>query len=370
MTDWDVDSRVFRSSFPDVEWSGFRTGAFSANTVFFSRWMGFGPGFLHFEDVFGSPADMAARTLYGRKFYQFVLERLGYEDIPGRKHARNVNRSLLRWLDANRARPFFCFVNYFDAHDPYLPPEPYRSKFSNRKSPGGALNSFILRLDLERPDQLQGEIDAYDGAIAYLDDEIGRLLAALEERGLAGNTLVAIVSDHGESFGEHGLLLHRNALYLEVVRVPLLIIWPGHLPQGAKVVAPVSIASLPSTILDLLGDAGQTAFPGPSLASLWKEAAPPAAWPYPLAELAQFRFGRVRKNPAYSGAMKSLITPQWQWIRHERLGTSLYDWPHDSREENDLAGTPQGHAVTQSLQKCIEANPALLRQPNCGEQPK
>ena len=74
-------------------------------------------------------------------------------------------------------RPFFIFANYMDTHDPYLPPDPYRNKFSQVENPGGLINDRIGQGDPElTPDQVQSEIDAYDGSIAYVDDAIGKLL--------------------------------------------------------------------------------------------------------------------------------------------------------------------------------------------------
>jgi arylsulfatase A-like enzyme len=350
----------------EFERRGYRTGAFSANAFFFSRATGFGKGFIRFEDVFATSSDMIARTLYGRRFYQSLLQRLGQEDIPGRKTAEQVTQSVERWLNRSGSSPFFIFANYFDAHDPYLPPQPYRSRYSPGQTPGGALNSFILRMELASPDQLQGEIDAYDGAIAYIDDQIGELLRWLDGRGISGDTIVVIVSDHGESFGEHGLLLHRNALYRETLRVPLMIRWPGHVPAGIRIAEPVSLASLPATLLELAGGNDPAQIPGPSLLPLWRSASSPPDFAYPLAELAQFHFDLEKRNPVYSGAMKSVITPRWQLIQHEKFGTSLFDWTTDPGALQDLAGTPQGQRVTQGLLRCLEKNPRNMDASRCG----
>ena len=116
---------------------GYRTAAFSANRFWFTREQGFGRGFIHFEDNFHSPGDMAVRTFYGRKFEEFILRRL-FDDYPWRQQARNINNSVMRWLERNPDEPFFAFLNYFDVHDPYLPPQPYRSEFSTLENPGGS----------------------------------------------------------------------------------------------------------------------------------------------------------------------------------------------------------------------------------------
>ncbi|MGH7947545.1 MAG: sulfatase [Opitutaceae bacterium] len=328
---------VFRSR-------GYRTGAFSANTIFFTSQKGFGRGFIRFESYFHSWPDRAARTLYGRKIAQFVLRRLGYEDMPGRKLARDVTDAAVRWIGRD-PRPFLSYLNYFDVHDPYLPPQPWRNRFAfpGRPNPGGILNAFLAgRYPLMKPEQLQDEIAAYDGAIAYTDHQIGRLLDELDRRGLAPNTIVVITSDHGEMLGEHGLNLHRNCLYREVIHVPLMIRWPERVPTGRRVTQPVSIASIPATLAQLTDASSDSPFPGPSLAPLWQSPTPPSEWPEPLAELEKFPFEEVKREPSYHGAMKSLVSPQWHYIEHEKFGQELFDWINDEAQATNLAATPEG----------------------------
>jgi arylsulfatase A-like enzyme len=159
---------------------GYRTAAFSANTLWFTREQGFGRGFTHFEDYFQSVNDMAVRTIYGAKFYHAVLQPLGFVDIPARKRAIDINRSLIRWVEGDSNRPFFAFLHYFDVHEPYFPPQPYRSKFSNLENQGGILNGQLGREDPQMTaKELQSEVDAYDGAISYVDDQIAQLMSDL-----------------------------------------------------------------------------------------------------------------------------------------------------------------------------------------------
>jgi arylsulfatase A-like enzyme len=334
---------------------GYRTGAFSANVFYFCRARGFGPGFLHFEDFFHSWANIASQTFYGHKFNQFVTIPLGYKDVPGRKRAPEVNREFFRWIDRDPGRKFFAFLNYFDVHDPYLPPEPYRSRFANAKNPGGLIDQFNesapQSLSQLTPEKLQGEKDAYDGAVAFVDGEIGKLFSELDVRGLTENTLVVITSDHGEELGEHGLLLHQDSLYRQEIHVPLIFWWPGRIPAGVQLQTPVTNAALPATILDLLGHGAQSVFPGPSLAQLWKTPADESAWPDLVAELAQVPYFPDKKNkvPGNYGAMKSLITSHWQYITNEKLGEELYNWKEDPGELLNLAGTPEGQQMNREL---------------------
>ncbi|MCU1298211.1 MAG: hypothetical protein JWO91_2489, partial [Acidobacteriaceae bacterium] len=203
-----------------LEQQGYRTGAFSANRTYFSSSLGFERGFQHFEDYFHSPSDDFVRTLYGREFARIylkrsdrslmkrVLRKLGFtslldQDAEGsgsfggafgaRKRANVVNDEVLRWIDRDRQRPFLAFLNYFDVHDPY----------------GGA--PFYPKPAWAQ----QNEIDRYDDGVKYDDDQLGLLLRAFEERGLAGNTIVVITGDHGESLGQHGVDTHGAALYWE-----------------------------------------------------------------------------------------------------------------------------------------------------------
>jgi arylsulfatase A-like enzyme len=329
---------------------GYRTAAFSANHMWFSRSRGFGRGFLRFEDYFNTPQDMVLRTFWGRKLTRSILFPLGLNNLLVLKPASAVTDSTLRWIRQNPEKPYFAFLNYLDVHDPYLPPQPFRGRFSNGKDVGGILNEFQRPTPPDlTPEQLQSEIDAYDGAIAYVDYQIGRLLEGLKEQGLLDNTIVVVTSDHGEAFGENGLLLHRNALYRSVVHVPLIIRWPGHVPGGTRLAVPVTNASLPATFMEFLGEPRQDKFPIPSLAILWKDSDGQRDWPDVLVELAKMPY--IQKFPAYHGWMKGLVHQQWHYIVHETLGEELYDWRNDPREDHNLVQTPEGQATREMAER-------------------
>jgi arylsulfatase A-like enzyme len=110
--------------------------------------------------------------------------------------------------------------------------------------------------------------DGYDDCITFLDDQLGRLLEELSGRGLLDNTVVIITSDHGESLGEHGLYLHGISLYLDETAVPLVILSPNA-PANRAVAEPGSLRDLPATVVDQLGLAAGSPFPGHSLADYW-----------------------------------------------------------------------------------------------------
>ncbi|HVO80644.1 MAG TPA: sulfatase [Terriglobales bacterium] len=343
-----------------LQQNGYRTGAFSANRAWFSHDLGFGKSFIHFEDYFHSVPDRFVRTLYGREFSRIVLARsdrskyrralrwLGFEAIldrddeglggsggsPGvRKRAAVVNHELLQWVDRSRERPFFAFLNYFDVHEPY-----------------GAPRSLATP-----PWPQSAPVDQYDDGVKYVDDSVGELMAELERRGLADNTILVITSDHGEELGQHGLRTHGGALYRGEIQVPLILWYPGHIPRK-RVATPVTISALPATVLNILGDDSAAAqFPVPSLSPLWRES-PPATWPDVLSELAHNTFGirahaaPIRNVPTSgAGSMKSLVSGQWHLIVHKRLGDQLYDWIHDPDEAKNLIASPEGQAIAGRL---------------------
>jgi arylsulfatase A-like enzyme len=344
-----------------LEQQGYRAGAFSANRTYFSSSLGFERGFQHFEDYFHSPADDFVRTLYGREFARIYLKRsdrslmkrllrkLGFtslldQDAEGsgsfggafgvRKRADVVNDEVLHWIDSGRDRPFFAFLNYFDVHDPY----------------GGA-PVYPRPLWAQ-----QNQIDKYDYGVKYDDDYVGLLLRGLEQRGLTGNTIVVLTGDHGESLGQHGVDTHGAALYWELIHVPLVIWYPGHVPAGLRIERPVSNAAIAATVMDLIGDASQNKSFGLSLTAFWKNPALATNWPSPLAELAQDKYlTRLDKSAdpsvptAVTGAMNSVVSPEWQLITHEKFGNQLYDRRRDPGETHNVAASPEGKKTAADL---------------------
>ena len=327
---------------------GFRTGGFSGNKLYFCRRAGFARGFLHFEDYFYSLGDTLYRTIWGRIVNHFIPTGVpALQEIPERQRAEQINQRALRWIDSDRTHPFFVFLNYFDLHTPYLPKQPYRSRFSKIPNPGGLIDVDMGNQPHLSPDQLQSEVDAYDGAITYADEQIGRMFAELEKRGLDRNTIVVITSDHGEGFGEHDLVGHRNALYGALIHVPLIYWAPGKIPAGVRIDRPVTEASLPATVLELAG-ADQRQFLTSSLAALWRHPEVANDWPDPLAEMEKHIYS-PDNYPAHSGWLKAIVDPKWQLILSEKLPPELYDWRNDPKETMNLARTDAGQEIVINL---------------------
>jgi arylsulfatase A-like enzyme len=257
---------------------GYLTAGFAANTYWCSYESGMDRGFIHYEDYPLDPRTVLGSTMPGRWILESIVNRRGFPGIKWirsqSRDAEEINRAFLDWLarEQHRERPFFAFLNYLDAHEPFLPPEE-DARFGLR--PRSPTDSRML-LEYWDRDKLKLSVrdvelarDSYDNCIAALDRQVGALLEKLDQRGVLRDTVVIITSDHGEQFGEHGLFNHGFSLYAQEVHVPLLIIAPGA-PPGRTVAEPVSLRDLPATVVDLSGQSAGSPFPGRSLAELWR----------------------------------------------------------------------------------------------------
>lgn len=339
-----------------LEDRGFRTGAFSANPFWFTREQGFGRGFHRFEDFYHNAADMAYRTVFGKVFEKVLMPKLGMEDVPARKSATENTDRTLEWIVRDAEHPVFAFLNYFDVHDPYLPPQPYRGRFSEVDEPGGILNWRLGRGEGDlSPLEVERELEAYDGAVAYVDDEIRRLVEGMRSLRPGRDLLLIVTSDHGEAFGEHGTYLHGKSLYREEILVPLILRWPGEVPAGVRVERPVTNASIPATILDLLGAPPSERFGRPSLAPLWRDTAAAPDWPWPLAEMGQ-RDWVDPAFPVYHGDSRSVASDEWWYIAYDTLPEELFSW-EDELQAHDRAADPEIEESLDSFRAWLEERP-------------
>jgi arylsulfatase A-like enzyme len=177
----------------------------------------------------------------------------------------------LDWIESHTSAPWFCFLHVMDVHQPYVPPPPFDRKFSERSfTDVEGYPPAIDSLRAQRPDDAMVRLllDEYDGAIAYTDQEVGRLLDRLQAQGLLDSTLVVVHADHGEEFWEHGGYEHGHTEYSELLRVPLILRLPGRLAAGKRVGARVRLIDLMPTVLDLLHLPPANGIEGKSLLSL------------------------------------------------------------------------------------------------------
>ena len=196
--------------------------------------------------------------------------------------------------------------------------------------------------------------DAYDDCLAALDEQLGRLFAALEHNGVLDHTLVIVTADHGEEFGEHGLYGHGKSVYRPETQVPLLVFGPSgtRIPEGLKIAEPVSLRDVAATIVERLGLTDDSPLPGSSLARFWQpSAAAPATDGPVLSEVAiKTRISlRPHHAPALRGPLASVVVDGKVYIRNARGREELYDLARDPAETDNLAGSP---AARPALERC------------------
>ena len=331
---------------------GFLTAGVAANTSWATNNAGLARGFIHFEDCLQSPADGVARTVLGREVVARLRSRLGWRGQFGRARGDEVTDAFTRWLDRQGKRRVFAFLNYMDAHGPYVSPAPFHTHFMSARE-----RSFESRYSFKLPslakDATLGERSlftaAYDGGIESLDFEIGRLFEELQRRGRLDQTLVVIVADHGEALTDHGFYIHGHSLYLDQIHVPLIVRWPGRIPAGLRIADPVSTTEIAATIASFTGAVSQS-LPGASLARFWQRAASaPAPDSTPILSQVGHRGGVPPAWPISNGWVRSLIFGGWHYLERQHGEVELYRLGGDPLEQNNLADTPEGRSVRSTL---------------------
>lgn len=338
---------------------GYDTAGFVANTFFCSRWFGLSRGFVHYEDVAIEAREVLRSSGLGRSIARKLAT--ASNDRPTayfeRKDAATINAELIGWLRGRpKGRPYFAFLNYYDAHDPYLTPENEGERSSRPSRSAAELE--VLR-DWHRasrggvrPEHVRLAREAYEECLGYLDRQIGRLFEGLEAMGALENTIVVITSDHGEEFGEHGFFGHGQRLYSQVLHVPLLVIGPGRIPAGRRVATPVSLACLPATLADLLGLSQSSPFPGTSLARFWDGQGNDGGGggePIVLSEIDDDD-GRQREGPP----ARAIVSEGKVFIRADGGREEMYDLWNDPAEAHDLSRDPAHRATLARLRSLTD----------------
>ena len=307
--------------------SGFRTNAIVGNGILNAR-TGFAQGFEEYHETWKM------------------------EDQHGRHPAEYLFESM---LDSDSDRPFFTFINMIEPHRPYNSSREYFGLYDRHPHLDLVDIDWVkYMVDKSTYDSadLEHLSDLYDSEIQYVDDVVGRLVELLRERDILDETLLVITSDHGEHFGEHGLLAHRFNLYETNVRVPLLVRYPEVFPPGSRDAAHVQLHDLFETILSVAGSGGRYASQGTSLEADREERVAFLEYYFPLLELRVvrdwlFRPGQ-RPKIAELGEEVPAVKPYMRRLRAVRTGdmklilgrdgrAELYDVPADPQELEDLS---------------------------------
>lgn len=277
------------------EQHGYATGAFVSSMVLLGRF-GMGRGFMTYDSEFYDPTHPA---------------------VNERPAGETCSRAL-RWILAQK-KPWFCWIHLYDPHDPYLPPEPYASRFKGQP---------------------------YDGEVAYMDSALGGLFSRLNESGLLANTLIVICGDHGESLWEHGERTHCIFLYDATTHVPFLVHLPGQ-TEAQRVKETVGLVDIAPTVRDICGLDPAPDCDGTSLRPLldgrtWQERAVYIESLEPL-----YSFGWAPLYARVEGHYKFILAPR----------PELYDVTQDPQELHNLYSSESERAkrMKEALQARLKA---------------
>lgn len=296
---------------------------------------------------FTGGGNVSAKFGFGRGFESYYESK----DPLGRIH--DVIPHLEDWIGGPLQEPFFLFLHCYDIHHPYNPPEPYPdaffSEYEGFVTPEGTGQLLNKIRRIHKFKDFEGEVvlteddrrrieALYDSGILYTDTYIDLLESLLEGAGVAGRTIVVLLSDHGEEFWEHGSVLHGLTVYREVVNVPLVFSGPG-IPSGATVSAPVRLIDVAPTILELLGIPRPPGFQGRSLLPVIDEV-------------------ETLARPVLSEMHLKKAWLEWPWklVVHGDSGeVELFDLRSDSLEQVDLSGSHQERAdeLTRNLEEVV-----------------
>ncbi len=275
----------------------------------------------------------------------------GYNDYlvpPGRSRspASVINEIAFPWLEEHRQEDFFLFLHYWDAHIPYVPPEPFRSNHTEEIA--DRIDPAVIEKLRSRPSYPLFKRNHYDhldvipsleyiealhyAEIAYLDHELGRLFDHLDALGIIDECMLVIFGDHGEVMTEHDAWFDHAGLYDSVVHVPLMIRAPG-LVRPARIDSLVTLVDVMPTVLELQGIGnvnGSNVLDGRSLVRLMD------------GQTSEHRTAVVLSECTWQ-AKRGIRTRDWKYIScwdpgiYPRLGPELYDLPADPLEQHNLA---------------------------------
>jgi arylsulfatase A-like enzyme len=312
---------------------GYQTAAIVTNPYLALRY-GFGSEFDRYDNLsILAEGFIAVRETTLVRLAAWLLP----EWMPGDR-SRFVSAAAVDWLERHgRRQRFFLWLHYIDPHAPYDAASDARiNSFRGDSLLGGtgggdfrmaAPDIARLRSGEIRPDAAQKRRvrELYENEVAEVDAGLGEVLRALDRLGLARSTMVIAVADHGEEFWEHGGVEHGRTVYDEVVRIPLLLRWPGQVPPGLAVDALVRITDIAPTVLELLHWQVPPGLDGQSLLALMQGAGDG---------------GRIAliENMHFAEERIGMRTATRKYVRWEIGKEEVYDLGRDPAELVDLAG--------------------------------
>lgn len=358
--------RKFETLAERLRKEGYRTFAAVANAVFLRRDYGMTQGFELFDLREPVPCVPLAARHGLRPAVRRALARLvPTERLDERlRDAAAITKDAITLAESSAGAPFFLFLNYMDAHEPYAPPPPFDTLFSGKRSRltyrdyVRMTNEVVSGKRAIRDEEREEFVARYDGGIAFIDSELRRLAEHLKKRGLWDKTIFVVTSDHGESFGEHQFVGHAQSLYQPELHIPLLVRYPGQ-RSGHRVNALVSLVDLMPTILEAAGLAVPAGLHGRSLRepaeldgrAIYAEA-------YTESELAKLR-------PRHPDSQYAVFEGDMKLIYSAGGAEELYNLARDPGEERNLAAAngAESQELRGRLHQWIESVPLQVKLP-------
>lgn len=302
--------------------NGYTTAAVVSNAIVLNKALNLGQGFqitdtsLNIGHIYHTYPFRPALHLLSYLSNLFPKYTLYY------RTADDINRESFKIINTISQNPFFLFINYLDAHEPYRPPRPYHGYFLEKTFPQiHRLAQYLRRFILKRWNNMSWisyQLSQYDGEIAYLDAQLGEFFSHLKEAGIYDSSLIIVTSDHGELFGTNGFVGHRTPLYEGEIKIPLIIKFPFSKQVGREKKM-ISLCDLYPTILSICG------LPVPD--DISARAFGDNSSPF-VSELYNFGIGEHR----------IIYWKNYKYMRYEKQREpELYDLHNDPEEQNNLA---------------------------------
>ncbi len=320
---------------------GYYTAAVVANRGYLTHHFGFDQGFDYYDNrkvvlFLGSTPSYYVRNAISGFLSHFAPY---YQSGLTYRRAEEINNEVFSQLKRSEAldNPFFLFINYMDAHNPYIPPPPFDSQYPG-KDEGFTPNRYnylykeIMTLNYTMTENEHRHlVSQYDGEIAYIDHNIGKLILRLKELELYENSLIIITSDHGEVFGERDLMNHGVSVYQDQVYIPLVIKYPEN-NQGHVVDGLVSVVDLVPTVMDVLNYENPEGLQGRSLLSAKQEK--------PRDVFSEsFPDGKMLEwHPRFHRIERAILSGPYKLINSTTGKNELYDLSKDPNEKRNLYG--------------------------------
>jgi arylsulfatase A-like enzyme len=335
--------------------AGYGTAAVVANSGFLTPAWGFDRGFAQFNFKSALRVMPPGKDYCLRVGVRQVLHRLmdTSEFDMMFLRAEEINQEAYRLLDeqAGSGRPIFLFLNYMDAHSPYLPPAPFDSMFSGRDSSiadtryEALFEGLVAGRDEITERERRHYTAEYDGAIAYMDAQVGDLIENLKRRGLYENTLLVITSDHGEALAEHNLIGHGLSVHSDQVDIPLIVKYPNS-NERRTVDRLVGHTDIFPTALECAGIDPPKVLQGTSLSGghPMNRALMSESFPSP---------GLVALNASFRRTQRALYEGEYKYIESTTGKRELYRITSDPKETHDICDSD--HVRCMELRTELEA---------------